>query len=67
MFNDPSASMGLAGQVDLQALGAGNEQEVLKYLTAIGNALGNATKTESRKTNDDIIMEQWRRIAGLLK
>lgn len=67
MFNDPSASMGLAGQVDLQALGAGNEQEVLKYLTAIGNALGNATKTESRMTDDDLIMERWQRVAGLLK
>jgi hypothetical protein len=70
MFNDPGASMGLAGQVDLQGLGSGNEQEVLKYLTAIGNALGNATKTESRRrrgSRDEVIMERWNKLAGLLK
>ena len=70
MFNDPGASMGLAGQVDLQGLGKGNEQEVLKYLTAIGNALGNQTKTESRRrrgSRDEVIMERWNKLAGLLR
>jgi len=70
MFNDPTATMGLAGEVDLQGLGAGNEQEVLKYLTAIGNALGNKTKMPKKEgaqhSNDNVIMERWRRIAGLL-
>jgi hypothetical protein len=71
MFNDPTASMGLAGQVDLQGLGGGNEQEVLKYLTAIGNALGNKTKVpkkESRVRNnkDKLIIERWNKLAGLL-
>ena len=70
MFNDPAASMGLAGQVDLQGLGGGKEQEVLKYLTAIGNALGNATKTEAlqrRSSRDKVIMERWNKLAGVLK
>lgn len=72
MFNDPTASMGLAGQVDLQGLGGGNEQEVLKYLTAIGNALGNKTKLpdakkEGKRLSDNVIMERWQRVAGLLK
>jgi len=66
MFNDPTAKMGLAGQVDLQGLGAGSEQEVLKYLTAIGNALGNATKTESIVDSDDVLLERWNKMAGLL-
>ena len=70
MFNDPSASMGLAGQVDLQGLGGGNEQEVLKYLTAIGNALGNKTKMPKkesrRRAGEDVILERWNKLAGLL-
>ena len=70
MFNDPSASMGLAGEVDLQGLGAGNEQEVLKYLTAIGNALGNKTKMPKKEgaqhSNDDVLLERWNKMAGLL-
>ena len=69
MFNDPAASMGLAGEVDLQGLGAGNEQEVLKYLTAIGNALGNKTKMpkkESAAKSDDVLLERWNKLAGIL-
>jgi hypothetical protein len=70
MFNDPGASMGLAGQVDLQGLGGGNEQEVLKYLTAIGNALGNETKMPKKESrahaDDDTLMEHWNKLAGLL-
>ena len=68
MLNDPSASLGTAGQVDLNALG--KPQQMLKYLTAIGNALGNATKTESRfrsSGQDGVVMERWNKLAGLLK
>tara|TARA_R100000008_G_scaffold82284_1_gene66402 strand:+ start:5372 stop:6436 length:1065 start_codon:yes stop_codon:yes gene_type:complete len=65
MFNDPSASMGTAGQVNLQALG--DPQKTLKFLTAIGNALGNKTKTESRTRNSgNILLERWNKLAGTL-
>ena len=66
MLNDPKANMGTAGQVDLGALS--DPHDVLKYLTAIGNALGNKTKTEaSSKSNDDVLLERWHKLAGLLK
>ena len=66
MLNDPTADMGTAGQVDLGA--TGDKQEMLMYLTALGNALGNATKTESRvrHSKDDLIMERWNKLAGLI-
>ena len=41
MLNDPSATIGTIARIDLDALG---QQETLRYLTAIGNALGNRTK-----------------------
>ena len=41
MLNDPTAEIGTIARIDLDALG---QQETLKYLTAIGNALGNKTK-----------------------
>jgi len=65
MLNDPSAEMGTAGQVDLGALG--DPHDVLKYLTAIGNALGNATKTESRKRKNSLVLERWQKLSGLIK
>lgn len=66
MLNDPTANMGTAGQVDLDSLG--DPKKTLKFLTAIGNALGNKTKTESvNKSNDDILLERWHKLAGLLK
>jgi hypothetical protein len=43
MLNNPGASMGGFAAIDLDALG-GREQ-ALKHLTALGNALGNKTKT----------------------
>lgn len=43
MLNDPSAKIGTVARVDLDTLGT---EETLKYLTAIGNALGNKTKTK---------------------
>jgi len=41
MLNDPGAEIGTVARIDLDTLG---RNETLKYLTAIGNALGNATK-----------------------
>jgi hypothetical protein len=41
MLNDPSANIGTIAQIDLKALGI---PETLKYLTTIGNALGNKTQ-----------------------
>ena len=71
MLNDPSADMGTAGQVDLDALA--DPQDTLKHLTAIGNALGNETKIpgkedkkESRNRSDNLVMERWRRLAGII-
>jgi hypothetical protein len=64
MLNDPSAELGTAGQVDLGALG--DPHDVLKYLTAIGNALGNKTKTESRtRKSNNVLLERWNKLAGL--
>ena len=43
MLNDPSATIGTIARIDLDTLG---RAETLKYLTAIGNALGNKTKVK---------------------
>lgn len=43
MLNNPEASLGGFAAIDLKAMG-GTEQ-ALKHLTALGNALGNKTKT----------------------
>ena len=67
MLNNPGATVGTTAKIDLKPLGT---QQTLKYLTAIGNALGNKTKTESRRratTQDEVIMERWNKLAGLLK
>ena len=76
MFNDPGADMGTAGQVDLKALG--DPKKTLRFLTAIGNALGNETKTESLNRGSvdmdrgsmprggDVMLERWNKLAGLL-
>jgi hypothetical protein len=63
MLNDPGADLGTVARIDLKTLGT---KETLKYLTAIGNALGNATKTESVKSGDNLVMERWRRLAGVI-
>lgn len=44
MLNDPQAKIGGFAAIDLDAMGG--REEALKHLTAIGNALGNATKTK---------------------
>ena len=41
-LNNPSNELGTMAKIDLDTLG---REETLKYLTAIGNALGNETKT----------------------
>lgn len=65
MLSNPDANIGTVARVDLKTLGT---KETLKYLTAIGNALGNATKTESaRRSGDDVIVERWQKLAGLLQ
>jgi len=43
----------------------GSKDELLPALTAIGNALGNAQK-ENKNNSDDLVMERWRRMAGIL-
>ena len=43
MLNDPTATIGTIARIDLDALG---RKETLRYLTAIGNALGNKTKVK---------------------
>tara|TARA_Y100000592_G_C5412530_1_gene288833 strand:- start:61 stop:1122 length:1062 start_codon:yes stop_codon:yes gene_type:complete len=44
---------------------AGKAADLLPALTAIGNAIGREQK-ESKKSGDDILMERWRSLAGLL-
>lgn len=43
----------------------GEADELIPMLTSIGNALGNPQK-ESTDKSDDIIMERWRKMAGIL-
>ena len=43
----------------------GNAKDLLPALTAIGNAIGR-TQKESRKSSDKLVMERWRRMAGLV-
>ena len=64
-LNNPSAEINTIAKVDLKKFG---RDETLKILTLVGNALGNKTKTESRTRDgkDKLVMERWRRLAGLL-
>ena len=69
MLNDPGANIGTIAKVDLKKFGTDN---TLKILTLVGNALGNKTKTESRRrrsssNKDQRIMERWNKLAGILK
>lgn len=43
----------------------GTANSLLPALTAIGNAIGR-TQKESKKKADDLVMERWRRMAGIL-
>ena len=47
MLNNPGAEMGGFAAIDLKAMGG--TKPALKHLTAIGNALGNKTKTSEAK------------------
>ena len=44
---------------------AGKAADLLPALTAIGNAIGRSQK-ESVKAEDDLVVERWKRLAGLL-
>ena len=50
MLNNPSAKLGAAGAIDMK--GMGDQTTALKHLTAIGNALGNKTKTNENKMDN---------------
>ena len=43
----------------------GNKDDLLPALTSIGNAIGRDQK-ESKQNSDNVIMENWRRLAGIL-
>ena len=47
MLNNPGANIGGIAAIDLKAMGG--TKQALKHLTAIGNALGNKTKTAETK------------------
>lgn len=71
MLNDPSKTLGGFAEIDLDAMGG--KEKALKYLTAIGNALGNKTKSESvekSKINmlkEHLNIDRWQKLAGLKK
>ena len=44
----------------------GDADTLIPMLTSVGNALGRDQK-ESKKVGDDLVMERWQRLAGLLK
>ena len=44
----------------------GNAQELLPALTAIGNAIGRTQKESIRRHSEDLVLERWRRMAGLV-
>ena len=59
MLNDPNAKMSGFAYIDLEKMGG--KENALKKLTAIGNALGNKTKTESKNrilTNLETILQE---------
>lgn len=43
----------------------GTKDELLPALTAIGNAIGNQQK-ENKEAQDNLVMERWKRLAGIL-
>ena len=43
----------------------GTKDELLPALTAIGNAIGNEQK-ENKEAQDNLVMERWKRLAGIL-
>ena len=61
MLNDPSATLGAAGAIDMDAMGG--RDKALKYLTGIGNALGNPTKLKENIQE----VKRWQKLAGIIK
>lgn len=59
MLNDPSAKITGFAEIDLDKMGG--RTAALQKLTAIGNALGNKTKTES------INKSRWTKLANIKK
>jgi len=59
MLNDPSAKLGAAGAIDMNAMG--DQTTALKHLTAIGNALGNKTKTSESLEE----IKRMKKLAGI--
>ena len=60
MLNNPGASMGGFAKIDLKAMGG--TTQALKHLTAIGNALGNKTKTSEAKDPRASLYERMEKI-----
>ena len=61
MLNNPSANLGAVGAVDMDAMGG--KEKALKYLTAVGNALGNQTKVKENIQE----IKRWQKLAGIIK
>lgn len=65
MLNKPDASIGSFAAIDLDAMGG--RKKALQHLTAIGNALGNKTKTqENRKLRESVERRKLMKRAGIL-
>ena len=62
MLNNPSAKLGAAGAIDIDAMG--DQTKALKHLTAIGNALGNDTKPQQENLQE---IKRWQKLAGIIK
>jgi hypothetical protein len=60
MLNNPGADMGGFAAIDLKAMGG--TKPALKHLTAIGNALGNKTKTAESKDPRSSLYERMEKI-----
>ena len=61
MLNNPNANIGSFAAIDLDAMGG--RTKALQYLTAIGNALGNSTKTQEHQIKE---MKRLQKLAGIL-
>jgi len=59
MLNNPNANIGSFAAIDLDAMGG--RTKALQYLTAIGNALGNKTKTQEHQ------IKRLQQLAGIIK
>lgn len=62
MLNNPDANIGSFAAIDLDAMGG--RTKALQYLTAIGNALGNKTKTQEHQINE---AKRFQQLAGIIK